>query len=292
MSPDSMICGAAPPSLLIMPTSTPLSVPAAPSGAGGVATSLLDAAHAALLRERGFVIVRGAVDPARCDALRDQAQAQLAQAAEPLEYEADVAYPGAPASRHAAGGATVRRLLDAYGRGGALARWAVDPAVAATLRDYFGEPAVLSRAHHNCVMTKHPRYGSLTGWHRDIRYWSFARETLISTWLALGTEHADNGGLWLVPGSHVMDLAASRFDATQFLREDLPENAALIATAQAPRLAAGDVLFFHCRTLHAAGRNQSAQVKLSVVHTYHAASVRPVAGTRSAAKPGVPMDTA
>ena len=257
---------------------------------GGAATPLLDAADAALLRERGFVIVRGAVDAARCAALREQAQAALTLAAAPVEYEADVAYPGAPVSRHAAGGATVRRLLDSHGRGGALARWAVDPAVGATLREVFGEQAVLSRAHHNCVMTKHPRYGSLTGWHRDIRYWSFARETLVSTWLALGAEHAGNGGLWLIPGSHVMDIAASRFDAAQFLREDLPENAALIATAVAPRLETGDLLFFHCRTLHAAGRNQSDQVKLSVVHTYHAASVQPLPGTRSAAKPGVPMD--
>ena len=138
-------------------------------------------------------------------------------------------------------------------------------------------------------MTKHPRYGSLTGWHRDIRYWSFDKEDLVSTWLALGTETADNGALWLVPGSHAMSLAPERFDGAQFLREDLPENQALIAQAISPELAPGDVLFFHCRTLHAAGRNQSDAVKLSVVHTYHAATTRPRAGTRSASKPEVAL---
>jgi phytanoyl-CoA hydroxylase len=140
-------------------------------------------------------------------------------------------------------------------------------------------------------MTKHPRFGSLTGWHRDIRYWSFDREDLVSTWLALGAETAHNGGLWLVPGSHTMKLPAERFDAAQFLREDLPENAALIATAVSPELAPGDVLFFHCRTLHAAGRNQSEQVKFSVVHTYHARDTHPIPGTRSAGKPEVMLES-
>lgn len=243
------------------------------------------------LREQGFVVARDFVPAPQREALRALAQAQLDQAAAPVEYEADLAYPGAPASRHAEGGGTVRRLLDAYARDPLFAAWATAPAVAASLHGYFGQGAVLSRAHHNCVMTKHPRFGSLTGWHRDIRYWSFDREDLISTWLALGTETAHNGGLWLVPGSHRMTLSADRFDAAQFLREDLPDNAALIATAVSPALAPGDVLFFHCRTLHAAGRNQSERVKLSVVHTYHAVETHPIPNTRSASKPEVLLDS-
>jgi phytanoyl-CoA hydroxylase len=255
-------------------------------------SSPLTPAQLDVLREQGFVIARGFAPAALYGSLRALALQHLSQGIAPVEYEADLAYPGAPSSRQAEGGSTIRRLLDAYARDALFASWAASPSVAASMRAYFGEPAVLSRAHHNCVMTKHPRFGSLTGWHRDIRYWSFDREDLVSTWLALGTETAANGGLWLVPGSHAMDLAGDRFDAAQFLREDLPENAALIGTAVAPELAPGDVLFFHCRTLHAAGRNQSEQVKLSVVHTYHAASTRPRPGTRSAAKPEVALAAA
>lgn len=251
--------------------------------------SPLNASQIETLREQGFVIAKQFLDPERRVALRQLAETQLAQAQAPLEFEADLRYPGAPVSRNAEGGGTVRRLLDAYARDPAYAAWATDPAIAASLQAYFGEPVVLSRAHHNCVMTKHPRYGSLTGWHRDIRYWSFDKEDLVSTWLALGTETADNGALWLVPGSHAMSLAPERFDGAQFLREDVAENQALIAQAISPELAPGDVLFFHCRTLHAAGRNQSDAVKLSVVHTYHAATTRPRAGTRSASKPEVAL---
>lgn len=239
------------------------------------------------LRRDGFVVLPGFLDAARCAGLREQAERDLADAVEPLEFEADLRYPGAPASRTDVGGATVRRLLDAYGRGECFRQWAEAPEVVRWMQAYFGEQPVLSRAHHNCVMTKHPHYGSLTGWHRDIRYWAFERADLVSTWLALGPETSSNGGLWLVPRTHAMDFPPQAFDGQQFFDPVRSENAALIEGAIAVELKAGDVLFFHCNALHAAGRNESDRVKLSVVHTYHAASNPPKAGTRSASKPEV-----
>jgi phytanoyl-CoA hydroxylase len=136
-------------------------------------------------------------------------------------------------------------------------------------------------------MTKHPLYGSLTGWHRDIRYWAFEREDLVSVWIALGAEEVDNGALWLVPGSHRMEIDADRFDEAKFLRADREDNAKIIRAAESPRLAPGDAVFFHCNTLHSAGRNQSDAVKFSLVYTYHGASNSPKQGTRSASKPEV-----
>jgi phytanoyl-CoA hydroxylase len=253
-------------------------------------SSSLTPAQLNVLRKEGFVVARAFASPAQCQALRARVLEQLADAAAPVEYEADLAYPGAPASRQAEGGGTIRRLLDAYVRDPLFAGWATSPDMATVLREIFEQPAVLSRAHHNCIMSKYPRYGSLTGWHRDIRYWAFDHEDLVSAWLALGHESAHNGGLWLIPGSHAMDLSAERFDAAKFLREDLPENAALIGTAIPAELEPGDVLFFHCRTLHAAGRNQSDHVKLSLVQTYHPVDTHPTPGTRSDSKPEVPLE--
>jgi phytanoyl-CoA hydroxylase len=152
---------------------------------------------------------------------------------------------------------------------------------------YFGEEPRLSRAHHNCMMTKHPAYGSLTGWHRDVRYWSFERDDLVSVWLAVGSETVDNGALWLVPKSHSESFTSDRFDEAKFFRSDLEENQAWIRAAVSPELKAGDVVFFHCNTLHSAGKNLSDQVKFSLVYTYHGASNVPLPGTRSAAKPEV-----
>src|SRR5580658_4779547 len=239
------------------------------------------------LREHGYVVVPQLVPRGALSRLNDAARAQLRARAGPLELEADLQYPGAPNSRADAGGTTVRRLLDAYARDTLFAEWAAAAAVREWMESYFGERVLMSRAHHNCLMTKHPEYGSMTGWHRDIRYWSFEREDLVSVWFALGEENVDNGALWLVPGSHEMTFEADRFDQAKFFRADHAGNREIIRTAVSPRLTAGDALFFHCNTLHSAGKNLSEAVKFSLVYSYHGRSNDPLPGTRSASKPEV-----
>jgi phytanoyl-CoA hydroxylase len=237
----------------------------------------------------GYAVMRGLAPAAERSRMLEIAKAHLAAAIEPLEYEADVKYPGAPASRDAPGGRTVRRLLQAYARDPVFAAWATSPAIAAPLRALLGREVELSQAHHNCVMTKDPRYSSVTSWHRDIRYWSFQRPELVSVWLALGRERVENGCLLVLPGSHAIDFEPGRLDDAQFLRSDHPVNAALLTRQVAVELDPGDVLFFHCRLFHAAGHNQTAETKFSVVHTYHDAGNRPVPGSRSASVPDVPL---
>lgn len=242
-----------------------------------------------LLQTQGFVVLKRFVPVDALTKLNEAARAQLAARVEPIEFEADLRYPGAPRSRTAAGGETARRLLDAYGRDPVFARCGTAPDLRAWMEAYFGERALMSRAHHNCLMTKHPLYGSLTNWHRDIRYWSFQREDLVSVWFALGKEEVDNGALWLVPGSHRMAFDADRFDEAKFFRADHAENARIIGTAVSPPLEPGDAVLFHCNTLHSAGKNLSDAVKFSLVYTYHGRSNAPQEGTRSASRPEVEL---
>ena len=138
-------------------------------------------------------------------------------------------------------------------------------------------------------MTKNPSYSSITSWHQDIRYWSFERPELVSVWLALGREYFENGCLLVLPGSHQMEFSAEQLDESLFLRADVESNKPLIRAQRRVELAAGDVLFFHCRLFHAAGHNQTADTKFSLVFSYHAADNRPLAGTRSAALPDIPL---
>jgi len=237
----------------------------------------------------GYLVARQFAAPADCAAIREIAERDLAAAKAPVEYEAETRYPGAPASFDAPGGRTVRRLLQAYARDPLIARWATQPALAARLTQLIGPRVELAQAHHNCVMTKNPRYSSDTHWHQDIRYWSFERPALVSVWLALGREYFENGCLLVLPGSHTMEFSAERLDAALFLRPDIDVNRQLIETQRRVELAAGDVLFFHCRLLHAAGRNQTADTKFSAVFTYHAADNRPLPGTRSTSLPDIPL---
>jgi phytanoyl-CoA hydroxylase len=259
-------------------------------GAGVMADASSCRAQIELLRERGYVVVPKFVPAGLLSQLNAAARAQLAARADPLEFEADLQYPGAPSSRTADGGTTVRRLLDAYGRDAAFAECGTAQSLREWMRTYFAERTLMSRVHHNCLMTKHPRFGSLTGWHRDIRYWSFERDDLVSAWLALGEEEIENGALWFVPGSHRMDFDADRYDEAKFFRTDRADNAKIIGIADSPRLAPGDAVFFHCNTLHSAGKNRSAAVKFSLVFTYHGRSNAPKADTRSAARPEVQLD--
>ncbi|MEX1238043.1 MAG: phytanoyl-CoA dioxygenase family protein, partial [Pseudomonadales bacterium] len=130
---------------------------------------------------------------------------------------------------------------------------------------------------------------SATRWHQDNRYWAFDQENLVSVWLALGDETRANGCLRVIPGSHRMDMEPGRFDAALFLRTDIAENKSLLTGANALELSAGDVLFFHSKLFHAAGRNRTDETKLSVVFTYHEKSNHPIEGTRSAQFPGIEL---
>ena len=238
----------------------------------------------------GYVVMRGLLDPATCGVLRAAARGALSPLLAPVEYEADVGYPGAPASRDTDGGGTARRLLNALSRDACYRTWATSSHLGACLRDLMHTPAVLvSQCHHNCVMTKQPSHSSRTGWHQDIRYWSFDRPQLVSVWLALGAETQDNGALRVIPGSHHMALDRGQLDAALFLREDLAQNRELIAAAVPIELEPGDALFFDCKLFHAAGTNDTAEVKLSLVFTYHAADNLPIPGTRSANYPSLPV---
>jgi phytanoyl-CoA hydroxylase len=86
-----------------------------------------------------------------------------------------------------------------------------------------------------------------------------------------------------------MEFAADQLDDALFLRAGNPLNQALIAARRTPVLQAGDAVFFHCRTLHAAGSNGTNETKLSLVFSYHAADNQPLPGTRSASQPAVPV---
>jgi phytanoyl-CoA hydroxylase len=243
----------------------------------------LSAKQVESFKQSGYLLLPGYTSEALCQQMRATTTAHLANAVAPLEYEADVGYAGAPKSLDSLGGRTIRRLRDAWHRDPVYQSWASDPKLVAILHQLFNEPACITLAHHNCIMTKHPTFGTATGWHRDIRYWSFPRNDLISVWLALGPENDTNGALHFIPGSHRLTLAPEQMDELDFLRPDVPANQALFDQGISLSLQQGDVVLFHSGLFHAAGKNNSHAVKYSAVFAYHGQSNPPVPNTRSAA---------
>ena len=61
----------------------------------------------------------------------------------------------------------------------------------------------------------------------------------------------------------------------------------LIATSVPVELEKGDLLLFHSKLFHAAGRNLTDSTKYSMVFTYHEADNYPIAETRSSRFPSI-----
>jgi phytanoyl-CoA hydroxylase len=239
--------------------------------------------------QQGFLVLPTLSSPSYCEEVLAFAKQQLELPTLPVEYEADTGYPGAPSAITELGGTTVRRLLQVTRRNRLIADWATGPGLAGPLKTLLGDAALLSQAHHNCIMTKQPRFSSVTGWHRDSRYWHFQRPELISAWLALRDETIENGCLLVIPGSHRVEVDAEGLDAAQFLRTDYPGNQTLLTKAIPVPLQTGDVLLFSSNLFHAAGRNQTDQTKFSMVFTYRAIDNPPIPDTRSASLPELPI---
>jgi phytanoyl-CoA hydroxylase len=233
----------------------------------------------------GFICVPGLVNPQIVAHMRHITDVGLRDVILPVEYEADLHYPGAPMSFEAAGGRTIRRLKQALSRDFLFTEWLMRPEVLGRLQQLLGREIVCPLAHHNCIMTKQPQFSSQTGWHQDIRYWSYAKSELINAWIALGREFPANGCLQVIPGSHRMDFKRSQFDDDVFFRPDHPDNLALIESRQYVSMEPGDVLFFHCRTLHAADRNSTSESKYSAVFTFRGGNNYPIPNSRSSALP-------
>lgn len=263
----------------VLPEST---LAAGPPGTAAAVTDRFADEEVRRFSEDGFVISRGLAPSRLWKRMLAVARDHVVRQVEPLEYEAEVDYPGSPESRDAPGGQTVRRLKQAHSRDIVFTEWLEFRPLVERLQQLLGERVVMPMSHHNCVMTKQPQFSSDTGWHRDIRYWSFQRPQLVSVWLALGEEYPENGGLFVIPGSHKMEFGPEQLDERLFFRADAPKNQDLIATRQPVELCAGDVLFFHARTLHSASRNTKADTKYSAVFTFRPADNPPIPGTRSA----------
>jgi phytanoyl-CoA hydroxylase len=248
---------------------------------------MLNSTQIEQFHQQGYLVLPGLSGVDYCEQVLQFAQQQLDLVAQPIEFEADTRYPGAPISRDAEGGQTARRLLQAYARSPLLAKWATQAVLAQALEQLLGTGVRMSQVHHNCIMTKQARFSSLTGWHRDSRYWQFQRAELISVWLALRDEKVENGCLLVLPGSHRWQVEAEQLDSAQFLRADVAANQSLLAQAISVPLRQGDVLLFSSNLFHAAGCNQTSQTKFSMVFTYRASDNEPLPNSRSASLPEI-----
>lgn len=121
------------------------------------------------------------------------------------------------------------------------------------LEDLFGEPALAAQS----MFYYKPPGGRGQALHQDNFYLTVAPGTCMAAWLAVEDIDPENGGLFVVPGSHQTDVQCPHVaDMTKsFAIEevDVPQGMTPIPT----HMKAGDVLFFNGSLIHGSYPNQS-----------------------------------
>ncbi len=242
-------------------------------------------------KQNGFVVIPQIIPSKRAELMYRTALDQFHHPTRPYELESALGYPGAPQPTSLEGKATIRRLRSAYDRHELWRQWAHDPTLLKYIALLLNSRRIsLTKAHHNCIMTKTPEWSSRTGWHQDIRYWSFEHQTLVTAWLSLTNENEKNGCIQVIPGSQDKTFDQGQFDEHQFFRNDLDENQLMIKDARSIDSKRGDLLLFDSRLLHRAGENTTKEVKLSLVFTYKLDSNKAIEHTRSSSIDEIKME--
>ena len=224
--------------------------------------------------EDGFLVLKNFAPHQLCNEILEKAKEHLSKKLAPIESEQE--YMNINEDE-----ITVRRLRQVYDREEVFRDWMTNQEIRPILKQILKDTPVLTLAHHNSIMTKLPKESTRTYWHQDRRYWNFENDNLVSVWLSLGNEFLENGLLEFIPGSHKMNFGADRFDEKSNFLDENEENIKLIHQRTYTNLEKGDVVLFHCKTLHHASKNTTDTPKISFVYTVRAQSNKPIKDTRS-----------
>ena len=224
--------------------------------------------------ENGFLILRDFANINLCDQILEKAKEHLHRKQAPIESEQEY-------MQVSQDDITVRRLRQVYDREEVFKEWMTSDKIRPILKQILKDTPVLTLAHHNSIMTKLPHESTRTFWHQDRRYWHFKNDNLVSVWLSLGDEFLENGLLEFIPKSHKIEFSKDRFDEDSNFLDENKENQKLIKTRTSSNLKKGDVVLFHCKTLHHANKNASDNAKISFVYTVRAQENTPLKNTRS-----------
>ncbi len=222
----------------------------------------------------GFLILKNFASSEICDEILAKAKKHLQKQQAPIETEQEYLKSNQEKI-------TVRRLRQVYDREEVFKKWMTDENIRPILKQILGDTPILTLAHHNSIMTKLPHESTRTYWHQDRRYWNFENDDLVSVWLSLGDEFLENGLLEFIPGSHKIDFEKECFDDDSNFLDENKKNQELIKTKVHHNLKKGDVVLFHCKTLHHASKNKTNTPKISFVYTVRANANKPIKNTRS-----------
>lgn len=126
---------------------------------------------------------------------------------------------------------------------------------------------------HDQALIKEP-LANATAFHRDVPFWSFDSSQAISIWVALDDATAENGCLYLLPGSqHLTDYEHTPIGVNMGeLSSRYPELATIEPVAVPAK--AGDAIYIDGMVAHGAGCNMTLSYRRAMTCAYMPHGVR------------------
>jgi ectoine hydroxylase len=170
------------------------------------------------------------------------------------------------------------------------------PRLAGMAQQILGGPVYI---HQSRINYKTGFRGKEFYWHSDFETWhtedGMPRMRAISVSIALSDNHAQNGPLMLIPGSHKHYVTCVGATPDNHFKESLrrqaigtPDDDSLrrlvdLGGIDAPTGPAGSIVLFDCNTMHGSNGNITPHPRSNIFAVYNSvenALVRPFAGTR------------
>ena len=123
---------------------------------------------------------------------------------------------------------------------------------------------------------KEPFGKSTVGWHQDAYYWPMHPHNSVTVWLAFDDVDAENGGMKIIPKSHLHGLVKhKRSNATDsVLTLELETGTFSEADAVQFKLMAGEVSLHDDRAVHGSPANPSARRRAGLTIRYSGTNVK------------------
>ncbi len=222
--------------------------------------SVLSSEQRAAFDRDGYILVRGFFDPD---------EAELLQTA----MEQDPAIRGHFYDRNDAAGMATKMATWNHPGDSVYGYTARSHKMVDTMEDLLGGEVY---HYHSKITAKEPHEGGAWEWHQDYGYWyhnGCLFPTMASAMIALDKCTKANGCLQVLKGSHQLGrvehglLDGEQVGADLRRVEEAQKHLDLVYCEMEP----GDVLFFHCNTLHRSDQNRSDDRRWTLICCYNAA---------------------
>ena len=132
--------------------------------------------------------------------------------------------------------------------------------------------------HNTTYIIKEPQTPAFVSWHQDLTYWGFSHDDQISVWLALSNADGVNGGMYMIPKSHLEGKKKHKTinDENNVLFqnqwvEKFDENNKTLCS-----LKPGEASFHHGWTIHSSMPNKSNDRRIGFNIQYIATHVKQI----------------